>query len=278
MPGNKFYEQRIDQQNYDHILLDKRPNGVLVATLNRPERLNAVNPPMHHEIVSLAREFDEDPTVKVLLLTGAGKSFCSGGDFSEGSPDDIPASRGRDPRAPFREGRRLIDDYMDCEKPIITAVKGYAMGMGATIALLGDIVIAGRSAVFADTHTRMGIAAGDGGQVLWPPAIGPYWARYFMMTGEKVTADLADRLGLVSMVVEDDDLHDRALEVANRLAEGPSMAIIASKLGVNRYLKDIAIKTNAYGIALEELTFHSEDASEAMSAFQEKRPPRFRGR
>ncbi|MDE0005280.1 MAG: enoyl-CoA hydratase-related protein [Rhodospirillaceae bacterium] len=275
MPGNAFYEHEFNQENYDYLLIDKRSNGVVVATLNRPAKLNAVPPAMHFEIVSLTRDLDEDPDAKVLVITGAGRAFCAGGDASEGGPDDLPAARNRSPEAPWREGRRLVDDFLNCEKPIITAVNGAARGMGSTIALLGDIVIAARSATIADTHVRLAMGAGDGGQVLWPLLMGTSWAKYYMMTGDVLSAVEAEKLGLVNFVVDDDELMPRAMEIANRLAEGPSLAISASKVGINRYMQFVSNLVLPYVIALERDSLRSPDAAEAFLAFQEKRKPRF---
>jgi len=278
MPNNAFYEHELKQENYDSILIEKRPNGVVVATLNRPKKLNAVIPSMHNEVVSLARDVDEDPEVKVLVITGAGRGFCAGGDASEISTDDVLSGRGRDPGSPWREGRRLVDDFLDCEKPIITAVNGYAMGMGATIALLGDVVIAVRSAVFADTHVNLGMGAGDGGQLFWPLLIGPNRAKYHMMTGDRLPAEEAEKLGLVNFVVDDDQLMEKAMELADRLAAGPGLAISASKVGINKYIKFVSNLVLPLCIQLEKTSIASEDAEEAYLAFQEKREPQFKGR
>jgi enoyl-CoA hydratase len=278
MPKNAFYEHELKQEDYSSILIDKRPNGVVVATLNRPERLNAVIPSMHHEILSLARDIDEDPEVKVLVITGAGRAFCSGGDAVEFDPADMPVERERSPGAAWREGRRLVDDYLDCETPIITAVNGPAIGMGSTIALLGDIVIAGRSARIGDTHVRLAMGAGDGGQVLWPLLMGINRAKYYMMTGDILSADQAEKLGLVNFVVDDDQLMKTALDLADRLASGPSVAITASKMGINKLQKFMSNLVLPLTIALEAGSLRSDDAAEAFKAFQEKRKPKFTGR
>ncbi len=278
MPKNAFYEHELKQEDYSSILIDKRPNGVVVATLNRPDRLNAVIPSMHHEILSLARDIDEDPAVKVLVITGAGRAFCAGGDAMEFDPGDMEVERDRSPGAAWREGRRLVDDFLDCETPIITAVNGPAIGMGSTIALLGDIVIAGRSARIGDTHVRLAMGAGDGGQVLWPLLMGINRAKYYMMTGDILSADEAERLGLVNFVVDDDQLMKTALDLADRLAAGPGVAISASKMGINKFQKFVSNLVLPLTIALEAGSLRSEDAAEAFKAFQEKRKPKFTGR
>jgi enoyl-CoA hydratase len=261
----------LDPARYQAIAIDKRPNGVVVATLNRPEKLNAVNGTLHRELSTLARDFDADPETRAMVITGAGRAFCAGGDFSPGGFDDGGGSM-------FIEGREIVDNLLACDKPVISAVNGYAMGLGATVALLCDVVIAGRSAVFADTHVKMGIGAGDGGQVIWPFLIGVNRAKFFLMTGDRVTAEEADRLGLVNEVVDDDKLMDTALALAERLAAGPAKAIAASKAALNNYLRTVSAMILPLSLQREEASMRSEDHREAVRAFQEKREPRYTGR
>ena len=255
---------------YSAIHIEKRENGVAVATLNRPEQRNAVNDAMHRELGQLPCDADTDRDVKVLVITGAGGAFCAGGDFSGGL-------RPRGGQL-WLEAARLVNNLLDCRKPILTAVNGYAMGLGSTVALLGDVVFAARSAVFADTHVRMGIAAGDGGQLIWPLLMGVNRAKYYLMTGERIPAEEAERLGLVNFVVEDDALMERALELADRLAAGPGVAISASKVGVNQLIKMVSNLVLPLSLELEERTMATEDFREAVMAFAEKREPKYKGR
>ncbi|MGE3594583.1 MAG: enoyl-CoA hydratase-related protein [Dehalococcoidia bacterium] len=271
MPKNAFYDHALKQENYDQILIEKRPNGVAIATLNQPQKMNAIDPNMHLEVATLARDVDEDPDVRVLILTGAGRAFCAGGDFSPNRP------RFSGPRI-WREARQLVDDFLDCEKPIITAMNGAAMGLGATIALLGDVIIAGRSAKIGDTHTKVGMGCGDGGQVYWPLLMGINRAKYYMMTGDVLSAEEAERLGLVNYVVDDDQLMPKALELADRLAAGPGLAISASKVGINKYTKFVSNLVLPLSLSLQRATLYTEDAAEATAAFREKRTPQFKGR
>ena len=206
----------LQQENYQTMLIEKRDNGVAVVTLNRPERLNAVNAAMHHELARFTREAEADRDVKVVVLAAAGRAFCAGGDFG-GDSEAGGLS--------LEEGRQIVDHILELRKPIVSAVQGYAMGLGATIGLLCDVVVAGKSTVIADTHVKMGIGAGDGGQVIWPLLMGVNRAKYYLMTGDRLAADEAERLGLVNFVVEPDELLPKALEIAERLARGPSMAI-----------------------------------------------------
>ncbi len=263
----------LTQDRYTTIKIEKRKNGVAIATLNRPEKLNAVDAAMHTELSTLSLDANEDPDVLALVITGAGRAFCAGGDFSGSSKSPV-----RGGNVTMREARQIVDNLLDCEKPVITAVNGYAMGLGATVALLGDVVVAGKSAVFADTHVRMGIGAGDGGQVIWPLLMGVNKAKYFLMTGDRLPAEEAERLGLVSFLVEDDQLMKQALEIADRLAAGPGRAISASKVPINKYIKMVSNLVLPLSLKLEEANMASEDAREAARAFQEKREPQFTGR
>jgi enoyl-CoA hydratase len=260
----------LDPDRYEHITIDRRPDGVVLATLNRPDRLNAVNGVLHGELARLPREFDADADAKVLVITGAGRAFCAGGDFS-------PTGVGNDRAITLEEGRQIVDHLLECSKPVISAVNGYAMGLGATVALLADVVYAARSATFADTHVVMGIGAGDGGQVIWPLLMGVNRAKYFLMTGDRVPAEEAERLGLVNFVVDDGAVVDAALALAARLASGPSLAISASKMAVNGYMRMVSNLVLPLSLSLEGRTMSSADHREAVQAFQEKRAPTYTG-
>jgi enoyl-CoA hydratase len=262
----------LDPDRYETIAVEKRPDGVAVATLNRPERLNAVNGRMHTELTWLPRDADADRDVGALVITGAGRAFCAGGDFSgDGLGDSVAGT------SMLAEGRQIVDHLLECETPVISAVNGYAMGLGANLALLCDVVYAGRSAVFADTHVKMGIGAGDGGQLIWPFLIGVNRAKFFLMTGDRVGAEEAERIGLVNFVVDDDRLLDEAVGLAARLAAGPRHAIAASKVAVNSWLRSVSTQVMPLSLAREHTTMYTADHKEAVAAFQEKREPKFGG-
>jgi enoyl-CoA hydratase len=263
----------LDPKQYRTIEIDRRDDGIAVATLNRPERLNAVNAEMHRELTTLWPDADADDDVRALVITGAGRAFCSGGDFG---PRGIE-TQGRGLDTTMREGRLIVENLLDCSKPVISAVQGYAMGLGATIALLCDVVVADRATTFADTHVRMGVGAGDGGQVIWPLLVGVNRAKYLLMTGDRLTGEEAERLGLVTFLTDEGGTRDKALEIAARLAAGPTQAITASKVPINRYIKMVANLVLPLSLQMEEATMHSDDAREAAAAFREKREPRFKG-
>jgi enoyl-CoA hydratase/carnithine racemase len=258
----------LTDDRYEHLLVERLDHGIAVVTLNRPDRLNAVNKALHNELASFSRDAQQDATVRAVVLTGAGRAFCAGGDFA----GDEWA--GADPSA-LDEGRQIVDNLLDLQKPIVAAVHGYAMGLGATIALLCDVVVAGRSAVFADTHVKMGIGAGDGGAVIWPLLMGVNRAKWHLMTGERVTGDDLHQLGLVTHLVDDDRVHDTAMACATTLARGSASAIAASKVPINSYIKMVSNLVLPLSMHMEALTMQSKDAAEAQAAFREKREPVF---
>jgi len=255
------------QENYKAMLIEKRPNGVAVVTLNRPERLNAVNGTLHNELSRFSRDADADRDVKVVVLAAAGRAFCAGGDFGGGSDG------GDAPEISLEEGRQVVDHILEMRKPIISAVQGYAMGLGATISLLCDVVVAGHSSVFADTHVNMGIGAGDGGQVIWPLLLGVNRAKWFLMTGERLTGAALFDMGLVNFLVDDKDILTKAMECADKLAAGPQAAIIASKVPINSWIRSISSHVLPLSLTMEGETMRSRDAKEAQRAFAEKRAP-----
>jgi enoyl-CoA hydratase len=268
-------DDMLRQENYETMKIERREHGIAVVTLNRPERLNAVNGRMHAELARFSRDFADDRELRVLVLTGAGRAFCAGGDFSPG--DAI----GSNPEGPnmWTEARQIVDHILECEKPLISAVNGFAMGLGANVALLCDVVVAGPSAVFADTHVNMGIGAGDGGQLIWPFLIGVNKAKWFLMTGDRLKGKEAFDIGLVNFYVDDNaQLMPKALELAKRLAEGAPRAIAASKIAVNAYLRAVSSMIMPMCLGAESLTMQSEDHREAVRAFQEKRPAQFSGK
>ena len=265
----------LDQKQYETMLIEKRDDGVALVTLNRPERHNAVTGVMHTELAQLPADIQDDPAVQAVVITGAGRSFCSGADVQDGMGGGGGA---RTDLGLEGEARDIVDGFLSLDKPVITAVKGYALGLGATVALLGDIVIAGRSIRIGDTHVVVGITAGDGGAVLWPLLVGPQLAKYYLMTGEHVDAETAERIGLVLKVVDDDDLVDEALALATRLASGPPYAVRTTKRAINRIMQRVSQDVMPFSLAIEGLSMATDDHREAVAAFTEKRQPQYTGR
>lgn len=261
----------LQQENYETIQIAKDGN-VAVLTLNRPERLNAVNGAMHSELMRLFLDVQADTEIRAAVLTGAGRAFCAGGDFGGGSN-----MRSKSGLPMMQEARRIVDNLLDCEKPVVAAVNGAAAGLGATIALLCDVVIAAKNARIGDPHVKMGITAGDGGAVIWPLLVGVNRAKYMLMTGDLATADEAMQMGLVNRVVDEGQALDEALALAHRLANGAPYAVQSSKTAVNKFIKLVSNLVLPMSLALEEVSMTKQDHREAVKAFQEKREPKFTG-
>lgn len=253
------------QQKYQAIKFASK-DGVLTVKLSRPDDLNSVNARLHTEISWLFRDISDDPDCQAVVLTGEGAAFSAGGDidwFSNMHPEQLDRL--------FVEARRIIVDLLEVPQPIITAVNGPAIGLGATLALFGDIVYMARSAVIADTHVLAGIAAGDGGAAIWPWIIGMPRAKEYLLTGKRITADTAKEIGLVNHIVDDASLLSVATEMATSLACGPRLAIRATKASLNKILRDTVNLNLDTSLALEKECFHSDEHRERITAFLEKR-------
>lgn len=263
-----------DYSHYQHLKIDLT-DGVAILTFNRPEALNAVNKLMHTELSQIYHDLNEDNRVKAVVVTGAGRAFSAGGDIKWAQHH---AENPGPTRELMREAKKIIDDMLDLRIPLIAAVNGPASGLGATLALFADIVIASDKAKFADSHVKAGAVAGDGGCVIWPLLVGVHRAKEFLMTGDTVDAREAERIGLVNRVVEEQELLPTALNLARRLVSGPSLAISFTKMAMNKRLKQDVNLILDSSLAWEEQTFYTEDYKEATASFLEKRRPTFQGK
>ena len=258
-------------EDYQHILFEKRENGILWITLNRPEVLNAADARLHTEFVRLWRTIDDDPDVRVAVITGAGRAFSAGGDLKlveEAHRDYDEIVRILD------EARELVYNIIHCKTPVISAINGAAVGAGLVIALLADISIAAESARMADGHVRMGVAAGDHAAILWPLLVGMAKSKYYLMTSAFVDGKEAERMGLVSLCVPDETLEAKAMEVAENLATGPQHAIRFTKRALNQWLLD-AGPIFDHSLALEMLGFFSSDMMAGVEGLRKKQKPAF---
>lgn len=253
----------------------KRDRKVLVLTLNRPEKLNAINATLHAELARIFADVAMDGEAHAVVLTGAGRAFSAGGDV-EWFKEVETNPRAFDPVQ--WEAKKIIHDLLDLEAPVIAAVNGHATGLGATLALFCDTIFMADTAKIGDPHVKMGIVAGDGGAVIWPWLVGPARAKEYLMTGDLLTAPEAERIGLVNRVVPAAECLPRALEFAHRLAEGPILAVKWTKVSINKLLKAAVNLILDASLALEAQTFGTDDHREAVRAFVEKRQPRFLGR
>jgi enoyl-CoA hydratase len=257
-----------------HVLVEQK-EGVATVTLNRPDRLNAIDDEMHRVLDRLFVEMDDDPSIRSIVLTGAGRAFCSGGDVKHMHERHREPAKPRE-FAPTRHGRRLLCNMLECETPIIAALNGDAVGLGASIALLCDVIFASEVARIGDTHVRVGLVAGDGSAVIWSMLCGVARAKQYLMTGDLISAREAERIGLVNVVVTGEKVYEEAWKFAKRLADGPIQAIKWTKYSVNKLIKEQMHLTLDTSLALESLTFLTEDHAEASRAFVEKRPPNFK--
>lgn len=259
---------------YEHVKVEVS-DGVGVLTMNRPQALNAFNPGLHNELEDLFEEVAGDEAIRAAVLTGAGRAFSSGGDIRE---MERRVSDPTVPRVTMEGAKRLIHNLLRVEQPIISAVNGDAVGLGATVALFCDVIIAADTARIGDPHVRVGLVAGDGGAVIWPLLVGVAKAKEMLMTGDLLSAKDAERIGLINHVFPQEQVLPKALELARRLANGPTRAIRWTKLSVNKALRervDLILDTS---LALEFHTMNSADHAEAVRAFLEKRAPRYSGR
>ena len=260
-------------------LLVEKTNKVATLTLNRPDRLNAVGDGMHEELEDFFGRVNADADVNAIIITGAGRAFCAGGDIGDMSAAPDPSSKTRPVPVAFGRGpRRLILQMLEVEAPIVSAVNGPAVGVGATLALLGDVIIAAQGARIGDTHVRVGLVAGDGGAVIWPLLVGVHRAKEYLLTGELMQAEEAERIGLVNHVVAPEELMPKARELAEKLANGPTLAVRWTKASINKLIRERMNLILDTSLAYEALSAGTEDHLEAARAYVEKRPPKFTGR
>ena len=259
--------------HYQHIRTH-HTGRVLTLTLDRPAQRNAVNARLHAELASVFTDAQRDADSDVVLLTGAGSAFCAGGDIAW-------MQQGVDDPAGFertgREGKDILFSQLDLDKPLVCALNGHATGLGASLALLCDVVIAAEGAKIGDPHVSVGLVAGDGGALIWPQLIGYARAKRYLLTGDLMTATEAERLGLVSQVVADGQALPVAMALAQRLAAGATQAIRWTKVTSNLPLKALIHAHFDAGLAYELLSNRSRDHAEAVAAFRERRPPVFTG-
>jgi enoyl-CoA hydratase len=263
----------VDYSRYEALKIEKA-DRVATVTLNRPDSLNAVNPVMHRELCNIWLDLAIDDEINAIILTGAGRAFCAGGDVKGMDARNVDATRDF-PMNP-RDPGQLLNDILDVEQPIIAAINGDAIGLGATIALFCDITIAAETARLADTHVRIGVVAGDGGAVIWPPLIGPNRAKEYLMRGNLLNGAEAARLGLVNYAVPAAEVMPKAREIARELADGPRWATRWTKQSVNKLVKKALHQVLDASAALEAVTFVTPQHKEAARAFVEKRKPNFR--
>jgi len=256
---------------YKRLKFDRPAPGVLRIVMSNPGKLNATDAVMHRELAEVWRDVDADPDTRCAILTGAGDTFSAGGDFDmiQGIVDDFEV-RVRS----MREARDIVMNIIDCQTPVVSAMRGVAVGAGLVCGLLADVSIAAPETRIIDGHTRLGVAAGDHAAIIWPLLCGMAKAKYYLLTCDPLSGQEAERIGLISLCVADDELDAKALAVATRLANGAPRAIAWTKHALNHWLRSAGPAFDA-SLALEFLGFTGPEAAEGLASHREKRKPKF---
>jgi len=260
----------MDYPDYESLKLDWPEERVLRITLSRG-KMNSLDFEMHRDLGSIWRLIDADPQVSAVIVTGEGRAFSAGGDFDmvERILNDY------DFRClMWKEGRQLVQNILECNKPIVSAINGPAAGGGLAVALLADVSVAGRKAKLVDGHTTLGVAADDHAVAIWPLLCGMAKAKYYLMTSDSITGEEAERIGLVSFCVDDDQVGAKALEIARRLSVAAPAAVRWTKLSLNNWIR-AAWPSFEASLAFGILGFTGPEAREGLDALKEKRPPKF---
>jgi enoyl-CoA hydratase len=244
---------------------------VLRITLASPLKMNAMDAAMHRECSQVWADVEADPDANAVLLTADGKNFSAGGDMS-GDPKERDRFEVR--MQLMKEAKDMVYGMINCSKPIVSAVRGWAVGGGLVCALMADISILARDARLSDGHVKIGVPAGDHAAILWPLLCGMAKTKYHLLLAEPITGEQAERMGLVSLVVDDAELDAKGLEVATRLAEGAQTAIRWTKYSLNNWLR-MAGPIFDNSLAMEFIAFFGPEWQEGRAAFKEKRQPRF---
>lgn len=264
----------VDYSDYETLEFARRERA-LTITLNRPAKLNAIDGTLHEELSRVFDEVNRDRSIDVVVLTGAGRAFCAGGDadwLEELTSDPLGWEKLSE------ENRRIMNGILECRQPIIAKLNGVAAGLGATIALFCDVIFAAEDTRIGDPHVKVGLVAGDGGSAIWPQLIGYARAREFLFTGELLTAPRAAEIGLINRAVPRDQLDDEVDRFVDTLAAGAIRAIQWTKQAVNAPLRALVASNLELSLSLEAKSNLTHDHLEGINALREKRAPKFLGR
>lgn len=251
--------------------------GIAKLTLNSPDCLNAIDRQLHRQLESVWADLEADPAVNVIVMTGAGKAFSAGGSIKNMVESHRTAAGWRDNLEMLAGSRKLIDAILNLTKPLVAAINGDAMGLGASIGLLADVIVMGESARIGDTHVRVGMVAGDGGAIIWPLQLSIARAKEFLMLGKVIDGREAERIGLVNYAVPMAEVMSKAMAVADELNRLPPLAVRWTKVSINKILKERSNLLMDTGLAYEMLSAGSVDHGEAVRALLERRQPSYRG-
>ncbi len=264
----------MDYSSYRTLAITRRgPDGTVLDIQMRAlnGKLPTAGHDGHRELAQIWRDVGADDTVRCAVLRGEGLGFSGGGDLA--LVEDMAADFEVRSRV-WKEARDLVYNVINCDKPIVSALHGPAVGAGLVAGLLADISIASRGAKIVDGHTRLGVAAGDHAAIVWPLLCGLAKAKYYLMLCEAVTGEEAERIGLVSLAVDEAQLLPRAYEIADRLALGSQSAIRWTKYSLNNWLRQAGPAFDT-SLALEFMGFAGPDVKEGIASLRERRPPRF---
>ncbi len=261
----------VNYSRYKALKFNMPKPRIMEVIMSNPGSLNSLNADGHKELAEVWRDIDRDPDISVALLRGDNDVFSAGGDLSlieEMSNDWHTMAR------TWREASDLVYNVINCSKPIVAAIQGPAVGAGLAAAMVSDITVAGRTARIIDGHTRLGVAAGDHSAIVWPLLCGMAKAKYYLLTCDKMTGEEAERIGLVSLCVDDDKVVETALEVAVKLSNGAPAAIRWTKHALNNWLRSAGPIFDA-SLAMEFMGFTGPEVREGAQALREKRAPKF---
>src|SRR2546421_7801772 len=260
----------MDYSDYVELKIRRLEPGILEIVMGQEGgKLSVTNARMHAELASIWLDVDRDPETRVAILRGAGKGFSAGGDLA--MVEEMTREFALRARV-WREAKDLVSNLINCSKLVVSAMHGPAVGAGLVAGLLADISIAARNARLIDGHTRLGVAAGDHAAIVWPLLCGLGKAKYYLLLCETVSGEEAERIGLVALAVEDDQLLPKAYEVADKLALGSQSAIRWTKYALNNWLRQAGPAFDT-SLALEFMGFGGPDVHEGVASLRERRPP-----
>jgi len=262
-------------RNYSALTLKRLDGGILEVVMGAAQspngKLATADHNMHRELSTIWQDIDRDPETRVAIIRGEGKGFSAGGDL--GLVEDMARDFNVRARV-WREARDLVYGVINCSKPVVSAMHGPAVGAGLVAGLLADVSIAAKTARIIDGHTRLGVAAGDHSAIIWPLLCGMAKAKYYLLLCEAVSGEEAERIGLVSLAVDESELQAKALEVALKLANGSQTAIRWTKYALNNWLRMAGPSFDA-SLALEFMGFAGPDVHEGIASLRERRAPKF---
>lgn len=253
---------------YENLTIERKEGGIVLITLDRPEVLNSMTYAMHADLARIWDDVNRDPETRVAVITGSGKAFCAGNDLNNPDPDFDGV------REIMRDAISIVRGMIECDKPIISAINGAAVGAGLAVALMADISIAAEDAKLIDGHTKVGVVAGDHACVIWPLLCGMAKAKYYLWNIEPLTGSKADELGIVTKSLPADQVLDEAMKLAGQISEMAQPAVQGTKRAINGWLRQ-AMPIYEHSAALEMVDFFGPDIDAARKAFRAKQAVKF---